>query len=134
MVSADPCFNSPKLPAAQPREPNQPYPTAIAVFATPAYHSPARAPGRLKDFEREYGPAGKWTEFFRRSPEYVGTELFRSIESPNRFITLDTWRTRSGYEAFRKSNAEEYAKLDKWCEQFTLHERTLGMVDDGRSA
>ena len=91
-------------------------------------------PERLKEFELEYGPAGKWVEFFRRSPEYVSTELFRSIESPNRFITLDTWRTRAGYEAFRKSNAEEYAKLDKWCEQFTAHERTLGMVDDGRSA
>jgi heme-degrading monooxygenase HmoA len=91
------------------------------------------APERVKEFELEYGLAGKWVEFFRRSPEYVSTELFRSTESATRFITLDTWRTRAGYEAFRKNNAEEYAKLDKWCEQFTEHERTLGMVDDGRS-
>ena len=59
------------------------------------------APEGLKDFEREYGPAGKWTEFFRRSPEYVGTELFRSIESPNRFITLGTWRTRQARQVVR---------------------------------
>ena len=72
-------------------------------------------PERLKEFELEYGQAGKLVEFFRRRAEYIGTELFRSIESPNRYITLDSRRTRAGYEAIRKRNAEEYAKLDKLC-------------------
>ncbi len=89
-------------------------------------------PGRLKDFEQVYGPSGKWVEFFRRSPDYVSTELFRSTDDPARFITLDCWRSRSAYEAFRKAHAEEYAQLDEWCHAVTHHERTLGMVDDGK--
>jgi hypothetical protein len=89
-------------------------------------------PAQLKEFELVYGPAGKWVEFFRRSPDYVGTEFFRSTESPERFITLDSWRSRTAYEAFRKTHAEEYAQLDEWCRALTRHERTLGMVDDGK--
>jgi heme-degrading monooxygenase HmoA len=89
-------------------------------------------PARLQEFEQVYGPAGKWVEFFRGSPDYVGTELFRSTGSPERFITLDTWRSRAAYEAFRKAHAEEYAQLDQWCQSLTKHERTLGMVDDGK--
>jgi hypothetical protein len=89
-------------------------------------------PERLQEFELVYGPSGKWTDFFRRSPDYVGTELFRSTDSPARFITLDTWRTRAGYETFRKTHAEEYSQLDEWCKRVTAHERALGMVDDGK--
>jgi heme-degrading monooxygenase HmoA len=89
-------------------------------------------PGRLKEFEKVYGPTGKWVEFFRRSPDYLGTELFRCTSAPERFVTLDVWRTRVAYEAFRKENADEYAQLDDWCSQLTAHERMLGMVDDGK--
>lgn len=89
-------------------------------------------PERVSDFELVYGSSGKWVEFFRRSPDYVSTELFRSLDAPTRFITLDLWRTQAGYAAFRKAHAEEYAQLDEWCESMTAHERMLGMVDDGR--
>lgn len=89
-------------------------------------------PDRVSEFELVYGSSGKWAEFFRRSPDYVGTELFRSIDSPSRFITLDCWRTHAGYDAFRKAHAEEYAQLDEWCQSVTAHERILGMVDDGK--
>ncbi len=89
-------------------------------------------PGRLEDFEQVYGPSGKWVQFFRRSPDYLGTELFRSAASAERFITLDTWRTRAAYESFRKTHAEEYAQLDEWCRALMHHERTLGTVDDGK--
>lgn len=89
-------------------------------------------PGRLAEFEDVYGPDGKWAEFFRRSPDYISTELFRSTGEPHRFITLDRWRSRTAYEAFRKANSEEYAQLDEWCRRLTAHERMLGMVDDGK--
>lgn len=89
-------------------------------------------PAKLEDFEQVYGPAGKWVQFFRRSSDYLGTELFRSTASPQRFITLDSWRSRPAYEAFRKAHADEYAQLDEWCRTVRRHERTLGMVDDGK--
>jgi hypothetical protein len=89
-------------------------------------------PEHLKEFELVYGPTGKWVEFFRRSPDYVSTELFHSAEVPTRFITLDLWRSRAAYESFRKAYSEEYAQLDEWCGRLTAHERALGTVDDGK--
>jgi hypothetical protein len=89
-------------------------------------------PERVKEFERVYGSSGAWVELFKLSNEYVGTELFRSTDSPARFVTLDCWRSRAGYESFRKEHAQDYVRLDELCEELTLHERILGMVDDGK--
>ncbi|HJS22149.1 MAG TPA: antibiotic biosynthesis monooxygenase [Steroidobacteraceae bacterium] len=90
------------------------------------------APERVQEFERVYGSSGRWVDFFRRSDDYVSTELFRSLDSPTRFVTLDSWGTRAGYEAFRKAHADDYSQIDEECAQLTAHERILGMVDDGK--
>ena len=87
---------------------------------------------RLAEFEQVYGLDGDWVQFFRSSPDYVGTELFRSTSDTLQFITVDSWRSRPAYEGFRKTHSERYSKLDEWCNQFTAHERTLGMSDDGK--
>lgn len=84
------------------------------------------------EFEDVYGPQGEWAVFFRRSPDYLGTELFRSTTETNRFITLDLWRSRVAYEQFRKAQADDYAALDESCERLIERERTLGVTDDGR--
>ncbi|HEY4647066.1 MAG TPA: antibiotic biosynthesis monooxygenase [Steroidobacteraceae bacterium] len=89
-------------------------------------------PERVNEFELVYGSSGTWVELFRGSEDYVGTELFRSIDLPTRYITLDSWRSRAGYESFRKEHAQEYVRLDELCEKLTLHERILGTVDDGK--
>jgi hypothetical protein len=89
-------------------------------------------PEKLDEFEQVYGPEGLWAKFFRNSADYVSTELFRSTSEPYRFITLDMWRSRATYEAFRKTYATEYAHLDEWCERLVEHERTLGVTDDGK--
>ena len=87
---------------------------------------------REAEFVDIYGPAGKWANFFRLSPDYAGTQLFRSTTEPLHFVTLDEWRSRAAYEQFRKANAVDFAALDDWCEQFIDRERTLGVTDDGR--
>lgn len=87
---------------------------------------------RLTDFEQVYSPEGRWVRFFRLSDDYLGTELYRNVRHPQRFIIVDAWRSRQAYEAFRKANAAEYATLDEWCRQLLEHERMLGVTDDGR--
>lgn len=89
-------------------------------------------PQRLAEFEQVYGPEGEWVQFFRSSPDFVATELYRSTTNPMQFATVDVWRSRPSYEAFRKANSERYGKLDEDCNQLTAHERALGMSDDGR--
>ena len=89
-------------------------------------------PEEVTQFEQVYGSDGLWVKFFHNSEDYLGTELFRSAVQPNRFITLDRWRSRVAYENFRKNYAADYAHLDDWCERLVEHERTLGVTDDGK--
>jgi heme-degrading monooxygenase HmoA len=89
-------------------------------------------PQRVAEFETVYGADGRWAEFFKLSADYLGTELYKNVKDSHRFVAVDAWRSRVAYEAFRKSNAVDYATLDTWCRQLLLHERMLGSTDDGR--
>lgn len=89
--------------------------------------------GRVAEFEQVYSAQGRWVLLFSRSPDYLGTDLYKHSSSPRHFVAVDTWRNRAAYENFRKSNAVEYAALDEWCRQLLDHERMLGVTDDGRS-
>ena len=88
--------------------------------------------GRVAEFEQVYSSKGRWTLFFSRSTDYLGTDLYKHVESAHRFVAVDTWRSRAAYEGFRKSNAGEYAALDDWCRHLLDHERMLGVTDDGK--
>ncbi|MBC7983208.1 MAG: antibiotic biosynthesis monooxygenase, partial [Candidatus Obscuribacterales bacterium] len=89
-------------------------------------------PDQITQFEQVYSAEGLWAQFFRNSADYIGTELFRATGETRRYITLDRWRSRAAYEAFRKTFAADYAHLDEWCERLVEHERTLGVTDDGK--
>ncbi len=89
-------------------------------------------PERVAEFEKVYSPEGRWTTFFRLSPDYLGTELYKNSADPHRFVTVDLWRSRAAYDGFRKANADAYAGLDNWCRQLLVHERMLGVTDDGK--
>ena len=89
-------------------------------------------PDQVAQFEQVYGPEGLWVRLFGNSPDFVSTELFRGMGKAHRYMTLDCWRTRAGYESFRKSYSADYAHLDEWCERLVEHERALGVSDDGK--
>lgn len=77
-------------------------------------------------FEHAYGPDGVWAPLFRRSPDYLGTELLRDLESPGRYVTIDRWTSREAYERFRTERAAEYRAIDERCEELTQHETFVG--------
>ena len=113
-----------------------PFPRLVAVAALAARTAPqahvlvwefAPAAGREADFERAYGPDGDWARFFRRDPDYLGTELLRS--AAGRYLTIDRWRSRAAFEAFKEREAGEYAALDRRMEALTSHETSLGSFD-----
>jgi len=89
-------------------------------------------PERVADFEKVYAADGRWATFFKQSPDYLGTELYKNVNRPVRFVAVDIWRSRVAYESFRKANSADYAKLDEWCRQLLAHERMLGSTDDGK--
>jgi heme-degrading monooxygenase HmoA len=56
----------------------------------------------LASFEASYGDAGPWSQLFRHSPNYLGTELLRDAYIPGSYLTIDRWTSESDFRAFRK--------------------------------
>ena len=87
-------------------------------------------PDRVGEFVQEYGMEGVWVRLFRAGEGYLGTELFRSVDHPARFVTVDRWTSRAAYEAFRADRAQEYAAADAQCERLTRAERLVARGDE----
>ncbi len=86
-------------------------------------------PGSVELFEQVYGADGDWARLFRAAPGYLGTELFRSVATPGRYLTVDDWAARAAYELFRSRAGAAYAELDARCDELTLTERLVSAAD-----
>lgn len=87
-------------------------------------------PEHAAEFAQVYGPAGPWVALFKQSAGYLGTLLLRDQANPQRFITVDRWRSAADYQAFRAASAAAYCDLDERCQSLTEHERSLGSYDE----
>jgi heme-degrading monooxygenase HmoA len=90
----------------------------------------AAEPDRVAEFEREYGRDGVWARLFRGGEGYLGTELFRSLDHPARFVTVDRWSSRAAYDAFRAAREQEYAAVDRQCERLTRAEELVARGEE----
>src|SRR5215469_7389602 len=79
-------------------------------------------PRKRRAFEKAYGPDGVWNALFRGSEGYIRTELVRDRRKPLRYVTIDRWRSREGYQQFEKKNRAQYKAIDKECENLTMSE------------
>jgi heme-degrading monooxygenase HmoA len=77
-------------------------------------------------FLEAYSSGGTWARLFRKSPEFLGVELVRSVKHPSRFFTLDAWTSRAAFENFRVEYAESYETLDVKLAGLTEWERRIG--------
>jgi len=80
----------------------------------------------LKDFRRVYGPEGEWVQLFRKGEGYFATDLYQDISNPNRFVSVDFWRSEADRDRFRQEFTDEFDQLDKDCERFTERETLVG--------
>jgi len=83
-------------------------------------------PAARDAFEQAYGPNGDWAALFRASPDYLGTQLLRDVAEPDRYITIDYWRTAEAFAAFKTAWHDSYAALDDQCARLTIAETLLG--------
>jgi hypothetical protein len=86
---------------------------------------------RRSEFLDAYRPGGEWTALFARDASYVDTKLMRDADCPDRYLTIDTWLSRSDCDAFRDRHAKEFDDLDRKCESFTEHEELIGNFESG---
>jgi hypothetical protein len=82
---------------------------------------------KQEEFERHYSAGGAWAQFFAVCAAYRGTSLLAGLQG--RYITCDQWDSRDAYEEFYRTNAEEYAALDRRFAALTLSERGLGIFE-----
>jgi heme-degrading monooxygenase HmoA len=79
-------------------------------------------PGREAEFERIYGASGDWAQLFGRSTDYLGTELYRAVEQPQRYLTVDRFSSFEAWERFQNEHGTDYAELDSRCGTLTSAE------------
>jgi heme-degrading monooxygenase HmoA len=84
------------------------------------------AEDKIAGFESAYGPGGSWAQLFRRSLNYLGTELLRDAYVPGRYLTIDRWASEDDFRAFRKDHDHEYETLDRACDALTMSETRVG--------
>jgi len=82
-------------------------------------------PAHAAEFERTYRGDGAWAQMFRRVEGFVGTELFRSAETPGRYLTVDRFVTEKSWLDFRRDHATDYQRLDEQCAGLTAAEREV---------
>ena len=81
---------------------------------------------KMAAFEAAYGPEGAWAQLFRKSPQYLGTELLRDAYVPGSYLTIDRWASEADFRAFRKAHDQEYEALDRECDVLTGRETRIG--------
>jgi heme-degrading monooxygenase HmoA len=80
-------------------------------------------PEQRAEFERAYGPDGVWAALFRRGEGYLGTELFRAVET---YLVLDRWASEGEHEQFARGFGGEYEALSAQSEGLYDEETRLG--------
>ena len=83
-------------------------------------------PAKQRLFEKAYGRRGEWAKFFQQAKGYIGTELIRDLNERDRYFTLDFWRSRRAYDAFKSKHREMYRLIDEKCESLTTREIEIG--------
>ena len=81
---------------------------------------------RRAQFEAAYGADGPWAQLFAQAAGFAGVELLRCIEQAGRYVTVDRWRSRADFEAFKRDFAAEYAALDRQLEGIADSETRIG--------
>jgi heme-degrading monooxygenase HmoA len=84
---------------------------------------------KRRAFERAYGSDGDWAKFFRKAKAYLGTELIQDRRQPERYLTIDYWKSRKHYEHFKKQNRSMYQLIDFRCEALTSAESEIGQFN-----
>jgi heme-degrading monooxygenase HmoA len=87
----------------------------------------ARA-GKETEFENAYGAHGGWALLFANSPDYLGTDLLKSITTRT-YLTIDRWTSAAAFADFKRKWNAEYQALDQQMESLTQSERSIGQYE-----
>jgi heme-degrading monooxygenase HmoA len=81
-------------------------------------------------FEEVYGADGEWAKFFRRGAGFIGTELLRDLEDPDRYIVIDRWESIDAYNLFISEHQKEYLERSDESRMYYLQELRFGTFEN----
>jgi heme-degrading monooxygenase HmoA len=81
-------------------------------------------------FRKHYSEDGSWAKLFQRGDGYLHTEFYQDTSHPERFLTIDRWRSREQYDRFFEQHRDAYLTLDKQCDDLTDSEELIATLDD----
>ncbi len=85
-------------------------------------------PDHRHEFEKEYGTEGTWSRFFRRSKNYLGSDLYGNVNSPDEYLLADRWNSQQSYDQFIGEYEQLYRELSEKFEYLYLDEQRLGVL------
>jgi heme-degrading monooxygenase HmoA len=83
-----------------------------------------------EDFARAYGPDGDWAQFFRQGTGFIGTELLRDVDEPDRYLVIDRWKSADAYNAFLAEFGDEYLRRSDESRFYYLQELRFGTFEN----
>jgi len=81
-------------------------------------------------FEEVFGPNGEWAQFFRQGVGFIGTELLRDVEEPDRYIVIDRWESADAYNAFVAAHQDAYLQRSDDSRLYYTQELRLGTFEN----
>jgi heme-degrading monooxygenase HmoA len=81
-------------------------------------------------FREHYHENGSWAKLFQQAEGYLHTEFFQNADHPERFLTIDRWRSRQDYDRFFELHREAYLALDTECGELTQDEELVATLDE----
>jgi heme-degrading monooxygenase HmoA len=82
------------------------------------------------DFEQSYGPDSAWAQFFRQGRGFIGTELLRDLDEPDRYLVIDRWESIEAYDAFVAEHQSEYMRRSDEARLHHVQELRFGTFEN----
>jgi heme-degrading monooxygenase HmoA len=86
-------------------------------------------PGCEAEFERTYGSAGDWAQLFAQSKGFRGTRLYRDIEAPAGYLTVDLFDGHEAWARFYEAHRAAYEDLDRRCSALIVSQSEMTAAD-----
>ena len=83
-----------------------------------------------EEFARVFGSDGEWAQFFRRGVGYIGTELLRDLDEPERYLVIDRWESADAYNAFLVEHQAEYLRRSDEARFYYIQELRFGTFEN----
>lgn len=71
-----------------------------------------------------------WPDLFRKSSNYLGTEICRNIDDPHVYITRDEWTSKSSFDIFYNENRVDFDELDRKHKEYYESYEHIGFYND----